>query len=224
MADRPDAANLNDLQDDYRRLMDRDKGGHLEQDQWEGLACGEMEPAEREPALEHVTGCRRCADVYRGLMLLGEEAHRFDPGAPRPTPARSHLWGRPPLWVQWATAAAVLTAAVLPFALRQRPAATPVSRAPAAQAGLVLLEPSGPVSGVSPRFVWRDVGAAEFYRVRLFRDDGVLLWTSEPLRESRADWPPSVPLSRGRYFWEVQAFREGKGVARSELAPFEWAP
>jgi hypothetical protein len=41
--------------------------GHLREDEWERLACGEMTGRSAETALEHVTRCAECARIFRGL-------------------------------------------------------------------------------------------------------------------------------------------------------------
>lgn len=207
----------------YARSMADTREGHLEESEWERLACGEMSAAERERALEHVTRCSLCADLYRGLMQLGEEARLFDPGAPRaaaPWPA----WGRVPGWARWAAAAALIAVGVLPWVPRETPVSSPTTRAPAAPSSLVLLEPSGTTATLPRQFRWRGMAEAETYRVRLFREDGLLLWTSAALADNAVDWPETLELPPGRYFWEVEAFREGKSLARSELLPFVRSP
>lgn len=208
----------------YARSMADTREGHLEESEWERLACGEVSPAERERALEHVTRCSLCADLYRGLTQLTEEARLFDPGAPRASRAgRSPLWERAPGWARWAAAAAAIAVGVLPWLPRKAPVSSPTTRAPAAPSSLVLLEPSGTI-GTLRQFRWRGVAEAETYRVRLFREDGLLLWTSGVLAVSAADWPETLDLPPGRYFWEVEAFRDGKSLARSELLPFVRSP
>ena len=223
MAEKPKPTDGDDgLPARYRSRMAVDRAGHLQDADWERLALGEMAPDERERTLEHVTRCASCADVYRGLTMLGEEAPAFDPGAPRPH--RPAPQPRVPVWARWA-AAALAGASLLSWGLLdKRPPSPSVTRAPAVDTGLVLLEPVGTVSKVPSEFRWNKIDTAESYRVRLFREDGLLLWTSEALTESRADWPAAVSLAPGRYFWDVEAFGEGRGVARSELQAFVRTP
>jgi hypothetical protein len=208
----------------YRGLMAVDRGGHPSETDWERLACGEMEAEERGRALEHVTSCASCAEAYRALTMLGEEAPAFDPGAPRPHKERPGRWESVPPWSRWA-AAGLAAATLLSWGVLQDRRTVPsVTRAPAPRTGLVLIEPVGTVSQVPAQFRWNKVDAAEAYRVRLFQEDGLLLWTSEPMKEGRADWPAGVTLAPGRYFWDVEAFREGNSLARSELQAFVRTP
>lgn len=223
--DATDSAGEEELRVRYGHLMARQPEGHLPEAQWERLACGEMSAPERERALEHVTRCSLCADLYRGLMQLGEEARLFDPGAPRATEAAPWpAWERVPGWARWAAAAAVIAVGVLPWVPRQTPVSSPTTRAPAAPLSLVLLEPSGTTATLPRQFRWRGMAEAETYRVRLFREDGLLLWTSAALADNAVDWPETLELPPGRYFWEVEAFRDGKSLARSELLPFVRSP
>lgn len=226
MAEKPpdvtDSAGGEELRGRYAQLMDRRAEGHLQEAEWERLACGEMSAAERARSLEHVTRCTLCADLYRGLVRLGEEARLFDPRAPRaaaPWPA----WGRVPGWARWA-AAAVIAVGVLTWVPRQPPVSSPMTRAPAAPSSLVPLEPSGTIATLPRQLRWKGMADAETYRVRLFREDGLLLWTSAALAENGVDWPVTLELAPAKYFWEVEAFREGKSLARSELLPFVWTP
>src|SRR5687767_8328518 len=145
-----------------------------------------MEAEERGRALEHVTSCASCAEAYRALTMLGEEAPAFDPGPPRPHKARPLRWAHAPPRSRRA-AAGLAAATLLSWGVLQDGRGVPsVTRAPAPRTGLVLIEPVGTVSQVPAQFRWNKVDAAEAYRVRLFQEDGLLLWTSDPTTESHA--------------------------------------
>ena len=87
------------------------EGEHLSEERWERLACDELKPAEQEVALSHVLSCVECTQAYRAVLAIREEAHAFDPGAPRPRPAA--VVNRRPAWrrvlVGLATAAALIS-------------------------------------------------------------------------------------------------------------------
>jgi hypothetical protein len=223
MAERPKPGDGGEaLQAAYRRGMAGDRASHLQESDWERLACGEMGPEERDRALEHVTSCAACAELYRGLSMLRAEAPAFDPGAPRHETGRS-LRGQVPAWARWAAAGLAVVSLGSWILLERRAPPQAVTRAPVAATRVVLLEPVGALAP-DGRFRWNTVEGADSYRIRLFREDGLLLWTSEALTETKADWPSGVAPAPGRYFWDVEAFREGRSVARSELQAFARTP
>jgi hypothetical protein len=182
-----------------------------------------MGTEEGERALEHVTACTECSETYRALSMLRAEAPAFDPGAPRDQVVRPFPAQGVPAWAGWA-AAGLAAASLASWLLLERRPTAPVTRAPNTGMGLVLLEPAGTLSDVPRGFRWSTVDGAESYRVRLFREDGLLLWTSEAMTENRADWPGELPLEPGRYFWDVEALREGRSIVHSPPQAFVRAP
>jgi hypothetical protein len=215
----------------YRGPMAADRPGHLTEGDWERLACAEMQDVERARAMEHVTTCAECTLLYRAVAMLRAEAPAFDPAAPRPEADGGARVPRIPAWAGLAAAglAAMTVASWLalearPWVLETPPRDAAVTRAPAANPAVVLLEPTRDVTSEPTRFRWSSVAGADSYRVRLFREDGLLLWTSDAVTAATVEWPAAVPRAPGRYFWEVQALREGRIVARSDLQAFARTP
>jgi hypothetical protein len=58
------------------------QSAHLDEAAWERLACHELTPLERSEAIDHIVGCLRCAQIYRGVLMVQGEAPAFDPEAP----------------------------------------------------------------------------------------------------------------------------------------------
>lgn len=97
--------------------------GHPDDDTWERLATGELEGADRATVIAHLTRCRPCADIYRTVLAVVDEARAFDPGLPATAP--------PP-----ATAAPVVEAPRLGISSRLRPALALAASAVIAAGGL----------------------------------------------------------------------------------------
>ena len=99
-------------------------GGHLLEEDWERLACGEMPAADRERSLDHVTRCAECARIYRGLDALAEGARSFDPGVPAAL-SRTLAFPRGLLLGGLATAAALAAMLLWPATGPRGPATPP---------------------------------------------------------------------------------------------------
>jgi hypothetical protein len=70
------------------------------------------------------------------------------------------------------------------------------------------------------RLVWSSVPHAERYRLRLYDDQGSVVWRFETT-DTFALFPDSVGLSpRGQYFWRVEAQTEWQRWAASDLVEF----
>ena len=178
---------------------------HPDEAAWERVACGEMDPAERERTLDHIARCAECAQVWRALSQLRREARSFDAGM-----LRAEGSGRRAIVVPWILSGLAAAAAVAAVSVMLMPAARPPSPAPseATRSGSDTnrprpLSPIGLV--VAPtEFRWEAVAGARAYRVRLFRDE-VLLWSSGETARTSLAWPASLQLQPGRYFWQVVA-------------------
>lgn len=209
---------------------------HLDEDGWERLAGGEMESAERQRALEHITGCPECAPIYRGLSLLEEDARVFDPGVPvdalaGPSSVAGVSRSRRPvprlLWGALAAAAALVLFVALPTnspveetestpSAVDRLRATPQRQRPQPEAplGVIIVPPAA--------FSWQGIPGAGAYRIELLSADAELLWSSEALEETSHPWPDEVVAEPGRYYWRVLALPEAGGEpVPSELVAFD---
>ena len=83
----------------------------------------------------------------------------------------------------------------------------------------LLVAPRGPVARVD-QFVWSGVPRSDRYRLRLYTDEGDVLWTSETT-DTLVALPDSVGLSHlATYFWKVEAQTEWRRWAASDLVEF----
>jgi len=206
------------------------ESGHLSDDQWERLACDEMDPAGKESALDHILSCGECGEVYRGILGLRAEAHTFDPGAPSP---ERHPVARPAghwktLLIGLSAAAAVVVVFIGLRAPVQRGANTPpTTQSPALRQVRhveppTLLAPLGSFQGIPDELSWRPAEGARGYIVELLDGDGELLWMSEELATTKASWPKTVTVGPGRYYWRVLAIPAGGGdPVASDLETFD---
>jgi hypothetical protein len=98
----------------YRRALETGSAAadHPDEATWERVICEEASIEERERVREHALRCAECADTYRALLTLRQEAAAIDPGMPITATPGAHT---SPRWV-YALAAGILVAAVLtPF-------------------------------------------------------------------------------------------------------------
>lgn len=206
------------------------EGEHLSEERWERLACDELKPAEQEVALGHVLSCVECTQAYRAVLAIREEAHAFDPGAPRPRPAA--VVNRRPAWrrvlVGLATAAALISVFFLvrPLVRSSPPGpggSQPITlRESGPLAVPVLVSPVGRVPRAPDGLYWRPVQGARSYVVELLDGDGELLWKSEEVTAIHTPWPQGVAEALGRYYWRVLAIPDAGGEPTpSSLQAFE---
>jgi hypothetical protein len=204
---------------------------HLTDDVWERLAMAELAPDERAAALRHVTSCRECAAIYKGVLALEAGARRAGlDGPPAIAPVEGAAGAAVPLatrrarprW-RWAAAgAAVAAAAALLLWWQTRPARVTdeprVTRGPG-QATIAMRAPAGqPLA-----FDWSPVAGARAYRVSVFTADGVLAWSRE-VAAPPVSWPPAVAAAAGDYRWKVEALGPAGVLAGSSLGSFRIEP
>lgn len=188
---------------------------HLDEATWERLATGALGDPARQRALDHVVGCRRCTAVYRSVLALTASA-REEGLLPRPTPPVRR-------WLPAGLAAMAACAAL--FALW--PVAPERLDQPSAMRGgelaSVALLPTVRSQGGRPELAWAPVEGATRYRVAVFTEEGLPVWSREvdapPVR-----WPAEAPEATGACRWRVEALRAGGLVARSPLTALQAAP
>jgi hypothetical protein len=199
--------------------------GHLREEDWERLACGEMAESDRQGALDHVTRCAACARIFRGLDALAEGARTFDPSVPAP-PARILAFPRGLLLGGLAAAAAVAVVLLRPAAGPEAPAVPPGDgfRGEATSQDPAPIAPRGSVAGVPAELRWKGIEAPALYRVVLLDADGEPVWSSAEIDGTALAWPAGLDLKPGSYLWQVIALPRGglPGDRRaSALAGFE---
>lgn len=198
-----------------------DEEPHVGEEVWERLACGEAGTSERAEALDHVSRCPECAEIYSTLVQFESEARERGlevPGSGWAEPRRRY-------WIGLAAAAVLLLVLVLPlwYARQQGPAPEQLPlRATTAEQRPQPLEPIGEQRAAPSTFVWQGLGEGWSYRVELLDADAEPLWESAPLAEQALELPPEVAVERGvQYYWRVLAEPVGGGTAsESRLVSF----
>jgi hypothetical protein len=180
-----------------------------------GFVQGRLTREARAPLVAHLVTCARCRSLVAatGRLLADESVAREVPRA------EERRWRRWSLPLGLAAAAAVLllvwprsTSDVEPVpGLREPPAAGAVTPVPIA--------PRASVARVD-RFVWSSMPEVDRYRLRLYDNEGALVWTVES-GDTAVSLPDSVRLSApATYFWKVEAQTEWQRWAGSELVEF----
>ncbi|OLB52187.1 MAG: hypothetical protein AUI08_01045 [Gemmatimonadetes bacterium 13_2_20CM_2_65_7] len=181
------------------------------------LADGKLgDPEAKAGAMRHLTECEVCRRALASVAgALADEAVRREISASeRRTRVRRLLWIIGPL-----TAAAAVLVFIWPRRTDDR--GLPVLRDSAIVGGQapVLIAPRDRVDRVD-RFVWSSVSKASRYRIRLYTDDGALLWNSETA-DTVVPAPRSPALASGTpYFWMVEAQTEWQRWTASNLVEF----
>ncbi len=171
---------------------------------------GRLRPEARGPIVAHLLTCARCRSVVRATgRLLADAAV---------TPAAERRLRR--LWLPIGVAAAAALLLLWPRTADD-PGSTDGLREPM-DTSVVAPVPIAPRASVArvDRFVWSSVSQVERYRLRLYDDEGGLLWTVETA-DTLVALADSVVLSpRVTYFWKVEAQTEWRRWAASDLVEF----
>jgi hypothetical protein len=187
------------LREMYAAATQAPRADHPSDETWERLAMDELPPLERDRVSDHVTSCAPCAEIYRGLRTLEDEARAFDPGVPKAPGAAARpatAW-----YAGLAAAAVLLLALLLPFRMMSNPPADTV-RSPES-ATPVALAPVGDLAAPPHGFRWTPLAGIAHHRVELSSADGERLWTSADLEGGQVPWPEGLRLGGGTYYWRV---------------------
>ncbi len=210
------------------RVTDADEAdGHLSEQQWERLACGELDHPDHEAALDHILGCRRCTEIHQSLLVLRERAHTFDPGAPVPSITRK------PSNRGWVFAGVLAVAATLVVVVLQplgpgltipgsSPSSDPVLRSSNKAQTAIPLSPIGPVPASAVVFSWEPSPTAPVSVLQLIDETGEVVWTSHETEKTSIEWPGDIAKRPGHYYWRVLSVGGSTGGKQaSDLVAFE---
>jgi hypothetical protein len=191
----------------------------LDADTVAALADGTLDAARRARALGHVATCALCRRAVASVaeaLADGPITHEVEIVEGRRSRSGRLLWITIPL-----AAAAALVVLVSRSGTKDSGGGLPVLRDStiAGEPAPVLIAPRDRVDRVD-RFVWSSVSKASRYRIRLYTDDGALLWNSETA-DTALPAPRSPALASGTpYFWMVEAQTEWQRWTASKLVEF----
>ena len=183
---------------------------------------GRLVPAARAPVVAHLVTCTRCRSLVAatGRLLADEAVTKGVPG------------GAERRWKRWSLPLGLAAAAAVVLLVWPRNAEV-IEPVPGLRDTVVAVTPAprpiaprwegitsaGSAASVN-RFVWSTVANVDRYRLRLYDDQGAILWTAETA-DTAASLPDSVRLAvPGTYFWKVEAQTEWERWAGSELVEF----
>lgn len=172
---------------------------------------GRLDAGARGRAIAHLLSCARCRSVVKATSRLTSETTVTEQ-----TPARH--------WRRWSIPLGLAAAAALVLLLVPRggdDSSPPALREPTDTSihAPQPITPRGPVERVD-RLVWSRIPGVERYRLRLYNDEGDVLWTAET-GDTLVLLPDSVGLShRATYFWKVEAQVDWRRWIASELVEF----
>lgn len=192
-------------------------GNHVEDRLWEALALDELGPDERNEILDHVLECPECRDIHRAILSLREEAHTFDPGAPKPAPGPASPFRRRITPALLAMAATVLFLVVFPRFWTGPEHFGVTLRGSTRESAPVPIAPAGPTAADSIVFSWKP--ATPPASVELLDAGGDIIWTGPESDSGRTPWPMEIEPKPGIYYW--RALPAGDGRPPSELIRFE---
>ena len=191
---------------------------HPDEATWDRLAHGEIAAPERDALFDHITACEACSQIWRGVLTLRSEAQ--DQGLiPRDATARAH-WLRSPV-VYLAVAASLV--AVISGVVLNRQTVTDLSgdrSAMRSNGAVTVNDLAASTANGATTFTWTPLPAAAGYRVSVFSEDGLPVWTREVAAPPLA-WPSDVARTAGRYRWRVEAIGDGTVRATSRLSVLE---
>lgn len=223
-------AELETLRAAFRESLVGDDDGHLTEDQWEALACDELDDGERRVAVDHILECPLCSETYRAIEILRSEAPRFDAAAPapmvRPGDATVRKFPYRALGLL-ALAATLLLAVVIPVRFDREPVVDDgavVVRSAGDDAGVTPVAPVGAVAwstGEDVRFQWTAAEPSVSAFVEILDVDGELIWTGPEVESCEVVWPGQEIPGPGRYYWRVVMSHALGQAADSELASFD---
>lgn len=190
---------------------------------------GRLDARARAPVVAHLLTCAGCRSVVRaaGRAIADVTA----------TPA---ITRRP--WRRWSLPLGLAAAAALavllwprstddagvPPRLREPTDTDSLARPPRGPRNFVVRADSPAPMPIAPRasvarvdwFVWSSVPRAGRYRLRLYNDEGDVLWTTETA-DTLVAVPDTIALApRVTYFWKVEAQTEWRQWAASDLVEF----
>ena len=191
-------------------------------------ARGELPHHEAQEVVDHLSACRACSRVWQLAVDLTKDL----PPAVAPVPVGVTVmssWTLARLAPVFVGSLAVMIAGTLVFQIfrvAQPPPTTDSATRQFIEPGelVEIVGPNGAVTSTPTQFEWQAVSGAKIYQVRVYAEDGTLVWTSDDLTATSTAWPASVTLGAAPYYWGVTALSDGEIVAESGLTIVELTP
>ena len=70
------------------------------------------------------------------------------------------------------------------------------------------------------RFAWTPIAGADSYAIGLVSEIDSMVWQTQGIATAEVDWPSSLEVPAGTYFWMVEGYRDGRRMAESGRAAF----
>ena len=70
------------------------------------------------------------------------------------------------------------------------------------------------------RFAWTPIAGADSYAIGLVNEIDGMVWRTSGLPKAEVDWPASLEVPAGTYFWLVEGYQDGRRMAESGRAAF----
>lgn len=197
---------------------------------WAG-ARGELSGVELEALVEHSAACVACAREWRLAVDLGAQLPAPAPGPTVDVIPIASFWSVSRLVPALAASLVLVIGGSFLYMNSRAPEfnsiglpSSDATRDADSGALVVVIEPEGLVTVVPEEFRWEPVADADRYQVRLFTEDGTVVWTSAELTETAAGWPDEVTLESGAFYWQVAALHAGEIIGDSNLTPLQLRP
>jgi hypothetical protein len=193
-------------------------GDHIESGDWERLIDSGLTATERASVVEHLTSCRECALVYRGLLEFDTLARDFDPDAPKRESGAGSLDAfsfRRRWLLRTGVSLAIAATLVIGVGLireRSRPAAFRGGNETA-----VRLLPSDGALNPEGRISWSAAPGVLSYRITVFSEDGRVISRIQVNGSTSVAWPMEAEAP-GVYFWRVSAAESLASSPDAEVA------
>ena len=70
------------------------------------------------------------------------------------------------------------------------------------------------------KFALTPIAGADSYAIGLVSEIDSMVWQTQGLAKAEVDWPSSLEVPVGTYFWMVEGYRDGRRMAESGRAAF----
>ncbi|MFQ5742535.1 MAG: hypothetical protein ACE5HV_02975 [Acidobacteriota bacterium] len=189
---------------------------------WAALAEQAVAADQRHALVAHLAACERCAALWNYLCDVVEEVDSPPPAAAvdaKPDAERSP----PSRRVRWLLAAAGLAGLLVFLAYPPPPVESGGGERWRGPATRLATEARWPPGSEGPVLRWQRSAEASGYRLQVWDSAGNLV-IRHLLAPSIVEWKlePQAPTAKS-YYWLLEALREGRVIARSDVKVVAWS-